>query len=153
VRHIFRLAIEGNGALTIAKLLNTKKVPVIGREVMKGRTVSWSSTTIKCILTSRAAIGEYIPYKLGSDKPQGEPVTNYFPPVIDEATFYAAQNALKTRAVVGRGRKGKHVNLLAGLLIDARTGEDRGRTSPSRASGSGCQSMIASNSVRSQHYT
>jgi hypothetical protein len=49
-------------------------------------------------------------------------VKDYFPPVISEAEFYAVQSQLRTRATVGRGRRGRHVNLFAGLLVDARDG-------------------------------
>jgi DNA invertase Pin-like site-specific DNA recombinase len=122
VRRIFKLAVDGNGALTIAKRLNTEKVPVLGRATVKRRAVMWSSATVKAILTSRAVIGEYVPYKAWRGKPAGEAVPGYFPAVIDEATFYAAQQALKTRAIVGRGRRGKYVNLFAGLLRDWRDG-------------------------------
>jgi hypothetical protein len=76
------------------------------------------------ILTSRAAIGEYVPYQTTkrSDKPVGEPVPGYYPAVVNEETFHAVRAALAVRAKVGRGRRGKHINLFAGLLRDARDG-------------------------------
>jgi hypothetical protein len=46
--------------------------------------------------------------------------------VISETDFQAVQATLKNRAQVGRGRKGKHVHLFAGLLKDARTGGSMG---------------------------
>jgi hypothetical protein len=89
---------------------------------MKGKPVLWSNVSVHYILTTRAVLGEYIPYKTHRGKPAGKAVPGYYPAVIDEETFYAAQAALKVRAAVGRGRRGKHVNLFAGLLRDARTG-------------------------------
>src|SRR5262249_625770 len=70
-------------------------------------------------------IGDYVPYKCRAEgrKPQGEPVPGYFPPVVDEATFYTVQKGFETRGKGrGRGKRGKHVNLFAGLLTDARNG-------------------------------
>ncbi len=91
---------------------------------MKGAKVRWADATVRCIITSRACIGEYVPYnrRNRSTKPQADPVPNYFPAVVDEATFQKAQAAIANRAVVGRGRKGKKVNLFAGLLNDAKSG-------------------------------
>jgi DNA invertase Pin-like site-specific DNA recombinase len=133
VRRLFKMCSEGMGSYTIAKALNEDDVPVLGREVVKGARVRWADATVRCILTSRAAIGEYIPYnrRNKSSKPQAKPVPNYFPAVVDEATFQKAQRAIATRAVVGRGRKGKTVNLFAGLLHDAKgTGTMTYRQSP-----------------------
>ena len=122
VRRMFTMAINGDGATTIAKRFNKEGVPTLGRATMNGKAVRWSNVTIYHILTSRTTLGEYIPYRTDRKRPRGEPVIGYYPAVIDEATFYAAQAAIKTRAKSGRGRRGKHLNLLAGLLVDARDG-------------------------------
>ncbi len=122
VRRIFRLAIEGQGAMTIAKTFNAEKQAPLGRATMKGRPVAWANVTVAHILTSRATVGEYIPYATDRTKSAGAPIPNYFPAVIDERTYYAAQAAIGRRATVGRGRRGKHVNLFAGMMRDARDG-------------------------------
>jgi len=125
VRRIFKLIRDGFSVRSVAQTLNAEGVPVIGRKVLRGRTVCWSAPTIRQILTSRSAVGEYVPYhwtKRG-DKPAADVVPNYYPPLIDEASFQAARAAMATRGQVGRGRKGKHVNLFAGLLRDARNGD------------------------------
>ncbi|MCI0702210.1 MAG: recombinase family protein [Planctomycetia bacterium] len=123
VRRLFKMSSEGMGVFAISKQLNAEKVPVIGRAFFKGRRMEWCQTSIYAILKSRAAIGDYVPYKCRGEgrKPQGDPVPGYFPPVVDEATFYAVQKGFETRAKV-RGKRGKHVNLFAGLLVDARNG-------------------------------
>ncbi|VTS03785.1 resolvase domain-containing protein : Recombinase OS=Nitrobacter hamburgensis (strain X14 / DSM 10229) GN=Nham_0143 PE=4 SV=1: Resolvase: Recombinase [Gemmata massiliana] len=123
VRRLFSMAHDGMGVFVISKKLNTENVPVIGRTHFKGRPMEWCQTSIYAILKSRATIGDYVPYKCRGEgrKPQGEPVPGYFPPVIDEATFYAVQKGLETRGKV-RGKRGKHVNMFAGLLTDARNG-------------------------------
>jgi hypothetical protein len=124
VREIFRLAGRGLGVCRIAERLNEAGVPVLGRTEYNGKPVRWAGPTVHFILASRAVIGEFQPHRgRGRDRrPDGEPVAGYFPPVVSEAEFYAVQSQLKTRATVGRGRRGKHVNLFAGLLVDARDG-------------------------------
>jgi DNA invertase Pin-like site-specific DNA recombinase len=137
VRRAFDLARDGYSVIGIAKRFNAEKVPVIGRKTMPKRgerhkpkgereqkAVVWSQPTLYGILTSRAAIGEYVPYQTTKrpDKPAGEARPGYYPAVVDEDTFHAVQGALKLRAKVGRGRSGKHINLFAGLLRDARDG-------------------------------
>jgi DNA invertase Pin-like site-specific DNA recombinase len=124
VRRVYKMAREGMGVAAIAKALNVKGVPVIGRQGYKGRAVSWSQSVVLNILHSRAAIGEYQPHVgRGSErKPIGKPFTNYYPPVVSPDEWHATQAAIKGRATVGRGRQGKHVNLFAGLLRDARDG-------------------------------
>jgi DNA invertase Pin-like site-specific DNA recombinase len=124
VRRIFALAGSGLGVMSIAKTLNEEGVPVLGRTTFKGRPVVWSESIVYGILTSRATIGEYQPGKVSGGKRVrvGEPVRGYYPPIIDADEFDAVQALLKTRSKVGRGRRGRHVNLFAGLLRDARTG-------------------------------
>ncbi len=127
VRRVFALSLAGHGAAGIAQKLNAEGVPVIGRKVFKGRAVKWANTTVYYILTTRAVIGEYVPYRAtGRNRKEGEPVPGYFPPVIDPDTFFAVQGALKSRALNGRGRKGKHVNVFSGLLKDSREGGSMG---------------------------
>jgi hypothetical protein len=89
--------------------------------------VRWAAPTVYEILTSPAAVGTYVPYRWTrrADKPAGEPVENYYPAAVNADTYHAVRATLARRNAVGRGRKGKqgkHVNLLAGLLRDARDG-------------------------------
>ncbi|KYH01822.1 recombinase family protein [Bradyrhizobium sp. DOA1] len=114
VRRIYELAIGGMGSYAIANYLDEKKVGTFGR------SPSWDSTTIDNMLRSRATLGEYQPksYAGGRSKgsPIGPPIPNYYPQVIDQATFDAAQLARRHNLTFRRGRKGKHlVNLFAGL--------------------------------------
>lgn len=126
VRRIFQMTIAGQGVMSIARTLNDEGVPVMGRQEFKGRLVVWNETVVYCVLISHATFGEFQPSKgYGSSKnrqPVGEPIPDYYPPCIDKETFYAAQAAMKRRTKHGAGRRGKHVNLLSGLLIDARDG-------------------------------
>jgi DNA invertase Pin-like site-specific DNA recombinase len=124
IRDLFQLALEGHGVHSIAKRLNEDGIPVLGRTKFKGRPVVWNETVVFHLLKTRSVIGEYQPGQgRGSDrKPVGDPIKGYFPPVVTEETFYRVQGLLRARAKVGRGRRGKHVNLFAGLLRDSRDG-------------------------------
>jgi DNA invertase Pin-like site-specific DNA recombinase len=124
VRRVFELAHSGLGVHRIAERLNADRVPVLGRAVFRGRPVVWNETVVYHQLTTRAVIGEYQPCQgRGSTRtPAGDPIPNYFPAAIDADLFHAVQGLMKARATCGTGRRGKHVNLFAGLLKDARDG-------------------------------
>ena len=112
VREIFDLSIGGLGGYSIAKLLNLRNVPAFGT------SGKWDQSTIHNMLTSRATIGEYQKKQTleGKEYPIGKPVSGYYPPVIDEKTFEAAQIARRNNLSSGRGRKGRFItNLFAGL--------------------------------------
>jgi hypothetical protein len=114
------MARDGIGVAAIAKALNADKVPIMGVKLKRGKPVTWSAPTVYFVLTTTTTVGEYVPHR-GTAKP-GNPVTGYFPPVIDANTYHVVQAALRSRGRVGRGRRGKHLNLLSGLLKDWRDG-------------------------------
>jgi DNA invertase Pin-like site-specific DNA recombinase len=125
VRRVFALAREGFGVGRIAQKLNAEKVPLLGRTEFRGRPLVWSVNVVYGVLTNTATHGEYRPHtgSRGTErKPAGDPVPNYYPAVITEDEFHAVRGLLAGRASKGRGRRGRHVNLFAGLLKDARTG-------------------------------
>jgi DNA invertase Pin-like site-specific DNA recombinase len=118
VRAIFRLVIEGHGLRTIAKRLNAEGVPPIGR------SKHWFQSYLAKIVGNRAVVGEYQPHagRGGGRRPDGGPVPNYYPAVISEEEWSAAQAALACRRTKP-GRLGKGaINLFAGLLHSARDG-------------------------------
>lgn len=124
VRRIFSLCIAGHGVQAIARMLNGERVPVMGRKMLLSRKVVWNETVVYHVLKSRATFGEYQPYKgRGSTRtPAGPPIKGYYPIVIDYAMFLRAHSSLASRTRKGVGRRGKHVNLFAGLLVDDRDG-------------------------------
>ncbi len=81
-----------------------------------------SSTRVYHLLTTEAVIGQYQPCQgRGSERrPAGDPIDGYFPPVVSPDDYYAVQAQLRVRR--RGGRRGRHVNLLSGLLHDARDG-------------------------------
>ena len=118
VRRIFELANSGHGLGAITRLLNSEAVSAIGRGA------HWSRSYVNKILASRATVGEYQPYKghVGPNrKPDGKPIAGYFPAVVTEDVWHAAQGAIASRRMKG-GRPGANVNLFSGLLTDARDG-------------------------------
>jgi hypothetical protein len=119
VRKIFELSIAGLGGYTIAKQLNVKNVPAFGP------SPKWDQSTIHNMLRNRATVGEHQPkrYRNGKEFPEGEPISNYYPAVIDEALFESAQESRRNNLACGRGRKGRLItNLFAGLLTCAHCG-------------------------------
>jgi hypothetical protein len=118
VRLIYRLAADGHGSAAVARRLNGEGVPAIGRKA------HWTRAYVAKILSGRLVLGEYQPHagKGRKRRPDGEPIANYYPAVIDEPTWLA------TRAVVlskhrpaGRTPKGV-VNVFSGLLHAAGDG-------------------------------
>jgi DNA invertase Pin-like site-specific DNA recombinase len=120
VREVYRLAAAGYGLGAIAKRLNAAKVPPIGR----GRL--WVRGYVNKLLKSRAVVGEFQPMtgrRAGDERPAGPPLANYYPAIMTEDEWHAAQAALSSRKRKG-GRPPRQggVNLWAGLLHDARDG-------------------------------
>ena len=114
VRRVFGLAIKGHGIGPIAKVLNREVAPCIS----KSRT--WRDSFVYKVLTNRACIGgpQLHILKDGEFVPVGQPLKNYYPAVVKEATFYRAQQALKDRSSTGRRCSDKVSNLFAGLVVD-----------------------------------
>jgi DNA invertase Pin-like site-specific DNA recombinase len=116
VRRIFRLATDGIGARAIIRKLIADRVkPISGRG-------AWNVSYVRLILSARNTFGEYQPMS-GEGKnrtPDGDPIPNYYPAVITEDQWHAAQGAKKLHKPGRPGRQG--VNVFAGLAIDALSG-------------------------------
>ena len=116
VQMMFDLSIGGLGSYGIAKHLSKLNVPPFGM------STKWDHTTIDSMLRNRAMIGEFQPKSYsGGDKKgvaNGAPISGYYPAIIDEATFKAAQEARRRNLTVGRGRKGENItNIFAGVRL------------------------------------
>lgn len=116
IRRVHQWAQDGYGVNQITKRLNDDEVKPWGRAKL------WSEAVVYRLLTARSVIGEWQPGEGGRGgkvrKKVGEPIPDYFPRVVSDECFYATGEAIKKRHGF-RGRRGKHVNLLAGLLFDA----------------------------------
>ncbi|MDP9974551.1 DNA invertase Pin-like site-specific DNA recombinase [Variovorax paradoxus] len=104
VRTIFKLALAGNGAPTIAKILNTEDTPT-----MKSAP-HWTFGNVAAILKNSAVIGMFTPKKAVAN-----PIPDYYPKIISETDFALTQQAMAKRRWLG-GRGSETVaNLFAGL--------------------------------------
>jgi hypothetical protein len=112
VRRIFEEASSGIGGYTIARRLNEEGVPPFGP------SPKWNQSTINNLLRNRATIGEFQARRFvdGKRVPDGAPIKDFYPPVIDAAVFELAQTIRQENLSSHRGRKGVLVsNLFSGI--------------------------------------
>jgi DNA invertase Pin-like site-specific DNA recombinase len=124
MRRIVQMGLDGIGGVAIARILNREGVPPIAN---RSTTKAWTFSVPRFYLTSRLLIGEYQPCTIqpdGSRSPNGQPIKNYYPPLIEEETFYRLQAVVALRAKGKRkGNEGKGIaNLFGQILIN---GDDR----------------------------
>jgi RNA-directed DNA polymerase len=116
VKRIIDDRIAGKSRRTIAKELNTEGVKTWHPDRKDG-AMAWSGTYVDKILRSRSLIGEYQPYlrPCGSKgAPIGDPIPGFYPVVIKEKRWFAAQ-AVRNEGVNFRGRRCQFRNILRGL--------------------------------------
>jgi DNA invertase Pin-like site-specific DNA recombinase len=103
VRRIFFDAIAGFGKRRTAGRLNRDGTPAF-----RGKD-GWHPSSVGKILSNEAVLGRFQPHRMVNGKriPDGPPLDGYYPPVIDEATFWQAQEAIKARRHRAAGRKGE----------------------------------------------
>jgi hypothetical protein len=85
----------------------------------------WHETFVSRLLRSRAVLGEMqcFTFVEGKRVPDGEPILDYFPPIVDAALFARVNAHASTRKVMMGGRRSEKVaNLLSGLLKCASCG-------------------------------
>jgi DNA invertase Pin-like site-specific DNA recombinase len=112
IERIFNLLKDGIGKSVIIKILNEDKIDTFGK------SVGWHASYIQKLYSQEAVIGTYQPYKIrdGIRIPDGDPIKNYYPPVISKTLYYKALKAVSERKISGKGRKGeKFSNLFSGI--------------------------------------
>jgi DNA invertase Pin-like site-specific DNA recombinase len=117
VRLIFWLTLRGWGRGRIANLFNRhrNKVPMWGAN--KNKAEAWHYSYFQKILLSRTVLGEFVPHtNRGAARiPLGDSIKDFYPRVIDEATFLRVQH----RCQAPKGpRRDVALNLFQGLLYD-----------------------------------
>ncbi len=124
IRHIFELKLEGVGTDTLAVKLNREAIwmpPPRKRKCDKSQPIpGWRGSYIKKILTNRAVLGEYQPYRQTGGRnskrtPCGDPIPDYFPRIVPPDLFHAVQQKLAVNKGKG-GRTGKVLNLFRHLV-------------------------------------
>jgi len=144
VRRIFDEA-ANYGAVRIANMLNRENVPTWSvwktepidletgetiepespeeSRIGKPRGNGWHDSYVKKILMSRATLGEFQPHKIDKETrlrvPDGEPIDDYFPPVITQEQW---DDAHQTTSVPRGPRTSKISNLFSGIVYDGYTG-------------------------------
>jgi DNA invertase Pin-like site-specific DNA recombinase len=124
VEKIFKYSAAGFGNYLIVTKLNNANIAPFGGG--KG----WAVSSIAQILNNRAVLGEFQPCHMvnGKREPIGEPIKDYYPPIISADLFERAHYSRDQRKFQGEkrgrpygGRKGSGVgqhmsNLLSGLI-------------------------------------
>ncbi|MCR9779355.1 recombinase family protein [Vibrio owensii] len=116
IEKIFELCLSGRGFNQILRFLNSdlENYPTPSK-----KSKVWARTTVARILSDRRVIGEFQPY-IGDNcnrEPFGDPIPDYFPPIIDENIFLNAQISLKQRQIGAGKTNGEHFsNVFRGFL-------------------------------------
>ncbi len=106
IRKIYKDYLKsGLGIWQLTHAMNENKVPVITKRATADS--KWQRITMHRLLTDKAVIGTYVNVE--------PPVEKYFPAIIDDDTFYAVQNKLKSR-IRHRGRSNlRDISLFKGI--------------------------------------
>lgn len=114
VYRIFDATIAGFGRRAISRRMNELGVPAF-----RGKK-GWQTSSIAKVLSSKAVLGEYQPHvgrhSARNRSPQGEPIRDYYPPIIEEKMFWQAQSIITSRQHGSAGRTGlTGAHILKGL--------------------------------------
>lgn len=111
VKRIFQMSFDGLGIKAIGRILNQEGV-------LPPRAKSWGPSSIRKLLSSRAVIGVFQPCIYNSETkkyiPQGEPVPDYFPRILEDDIFFAVQARLSNGTHIS-GKTAKVENLFSGI--------------------------------------
>lgn len=109
IRTIFNMKIKGIGVHGIARTLNLS--------TPWQRPNGWHASYVRKVLQNRAVLGEYQPQKKSGGKfvPDGEPIADYFPEIVDPDKFHAVHELMSQNKGKG-GQTGKAQNLFAHLV-------------------------------------
>lgn len=105
VQRIFSDYLKGNGVYVITRQLNEEGIPPFGQ------SKRWGKSSVSKILHNKSVLGEYQPHRLVTDGgkktrvPEGKPIKNYYPRIIDDESFYVTQKRLSEKCGKG-GRVG-----------------------------------------------
>lgn len=109
IKEIFQLCLNGMGGTQIIKHLNND---IVKYPPPSKKNKLWVQSTISLLLSDRRLLGEIQLYSCKKNVrtrtriPEGDPIKDYFPKIIDEKTYLSAQIALQKRKI-GKGKTGK----------------------------------------------
>jgi len=117
IKQIFKMKLDGLGADRIARELNRsqcwKPQSPHGKKL-----IGWHKSYIYKVLRYKAVLGEYQPHSTILNKrrlPAGEPISNYYPRIIEDDVFFAVQEQIERNLGKG-GKNGRFHNLFSGLV-------------------------------------
>lgn len=125
IQLIYKLSVDGYGARAILKHLNSSGIPNVATGYHRSCKETWNLRYVEAILADRRVIGEHQHYLVhaGKRSPFGNPIPDYYPKIIDETLFYAAQNAKVSRRTL-RGAVGFEItNIFQGILFEIGSGQ------------------------------
>ncbi len=117
VRYIFEATTQGLGQRQITADLNRRFRPI-------GKSGKWTTAYVQAILRDRRVLGERQPYQMddsGNRIPSGDPLSGYYPAVIDEPLWHRARGVIGARTK-HKGPNSQFVNLFVGLVRNAHDG-------------------------------
>lgn len=119
IRRVFELSINGVGSVAIARMANAEGW------VAPAKVQRWNTTLPNKLLRNRAVLGEYEPKEMNGSKrvSTGEVWTDYYPRVVDEATFLKAQAAAHNRLHLPNRRDAGYHNVLQGFAFCGHCGQ------------------------------
>ena len=119
IRRVFELSINGVGSVAIARMANAEGW------VAPAKVQRWNTTLPNKLLRNRAVLGEYEPKEMKGSKrvSTGEVWTDYYPRVVDEATFLKAQAAAHNRLHLPNRRDAGYHNVLQGFAFCGHCGQ------------------------------
>lgn len=145
VRRIFALAIEGLGCEAICRRFNTEGVPPIA----KAKT--WQKGYVLLILNGRSVLGEYVAGgRSQQNKAPRTVITGYYPAIIDDQTYYAAQNAIAARKHRQYGPRTNTVLILQSLCKDKASGSTMHTVTKPQRDGSKRKELIPSAAIQAK---
>lgn len=122
LRGIIERLLAGESKWSIVRELNQAGEPTWKHRVKTTREYRWGRETLRRMLKSRALVGELQPHTRSRDA-QGrrvltpvEAVPNYYPALIDEATWQQLQAVLSRSPLRGRHTHGPLLNVWSGVL-------------------------------------
>ncbi|KGS31085.1 recombinase family protein [Burkholderia pseudomallei] len=127
VRRVFEYTAKGYGATAIAKIANEERWPV------PGRAADWHKTLPNKLIHNRRVLGEFEPQiKEGKQRrPTGELWQTYYPAIVSEELFNAANAAVERRRLLPKRRDNGYHNVFQGMLRCGHCGATLARKSKS----------------------
>lgn len=117
VVRIFELAAQGHGGIAIARMANEGNWVLPWRK-RKNTSTRWEHTGVSRLLRDRRVLGEWQPMRMirGKMTPDGDPLRNYFPQVVNSELWFRVQAVLGARQGPARIR-GIKADIFSGLFF------------------------------------